>query len=94
MLGLYYFKWTGTYSELKEYVRRLNEIVDGIEGVALKGVFAPTSEWNGVLLIEGTNFEKIMEGYKAYLKKYGSHPRLPVAKLELLLPFEDLGYPP
>ena len=93
MLGLYYFKWTGTYKELKEYVGRLNEIADGIEGVALKGVFTPTSGWNGVLLIEGTSCDKIIEAYKAYLKKYGSHPKIPLAKLELLYTFEELGYP-
>jgi len=93
LLGLYYFRWTGTAKELKEYVGRVNEISDGIEGASFKGVFAPTSEWNGVLLIEGTSFDKIMEGYKAYLKKYGAHPKIPLAKLELLLAFEELGYP-
>jgi hypothetical protein len=51
------------------------------------------AEWNGVLLFEGTSFDKILEIYKAYIKKYGAHPKVPVAKLELLLTFEELGYP-
>jgi hypothetical protein len=53
----------------------------------------PSSEWNGVLLFEGKSFDKILEVYKAYIKKYGSHPKIPLAKLELLLSFEELGYP-
>ena len=93
MLGLYYFRWTGTSEELKEYIGRVNEIAKGIEGANFKGVFAPTSEWNAMLLREGTSFDKIMEGYKVYLKKYGAHPKIPLAKLELLLTFEELGYP-
>ena len=93
MLGLYYFRWTGTSEELKEYVGRVQEISDRIDGVNLKGVFAPSSEWNAVLLIDGANFEKILETYKTYLKKYGSHPKIPVAKLELLLTFEEIGNP-
>jgi hypothetical protein len=92
VLGLYYFRWTGTNKEWKEYIGRVSEITNGIEGASFKGVYAPTSEWNGVLLIEGTSFDKIMEGYKVYLKKYGDHPKIPVAKLELLLSFEELGY--
>ena len=44
MLGLYYFRWTGTTKELKEYVGRVKEISDGIEGASCKGVFAPSSE--------------------------------------------------
>ena len=93
MLGLYYFRWTGTSEELKEYVARINEISNGIEGVGFKGVFAPTSEWNGVLLFEGTNFDKVLEVYKQYLMKHGSHPKIPVAKVELLFTFEEIGYP-
>jgi hypothetical protein len=93
LLGLYYFNWTGTAKELKEYIGRVNEIANATEGARFKGVFAPTSEWNGVLLFEGTSFDKILGVYKAYLKKYGSHPKVPVAKLELLLTFEEVGYP-
>jgi len=93
VLGLYYFRWTGTSEELKEYVGRVKEIADGIEGADFKGVFVPSSEWNGVLLIEGKSFDKILEIYKAYIKKYGSHPKIPLAKLELLLSFDELGYP-
>ena len=93
MLVLYYFRWTGTSEELKEYVGRTNEIANGIEGASFKGIFTPTSEWSAVLLFEGTGFDKIMEVYKEYLKKYGSHPKIPVAKVELLFSFEEIGYP-
>jgi hypothetical protein len=93
VIGLYYFRWTGTPEEFNEYVGRVKEIADGIEGADFKGVFLPSSEWNAVAFFEGTSFDKIMEIYKAYMKKYGSHPKVPLAKLELLFAFEELGYP-
>ena len=93
MLGLYYFRWTGTSEELKEYVGRTKEIANGIEGAGFKGIFTPISEWNAVLLLEGISFDKIMEIYKQYIKKYGSHPKIPVAKVELLFSFEETGHP-
>lgn len=92
MLGLYYFRWTGTSKELKEYVGKINEIANGIEGAGFKGVFTPTSEWNGVLLFEGTSFDKVLEIYREYVKKYGAHPKIPVAKVELLFTFGEVGY--
>jgi hypothetical protein len=93
LLGLYYFRWTGTPEELKEYVGRINDIANGIEGASFKGVFAPTSAWNDVLLFEGSSFDKVLEIYKVYVKCYGAHPKIPVAKVELLLTFEEAGYP-
>ena len=93
MLGLYYFRWVGTPEEFKEYVGRVKSISDGIEDVEFKGVFAPSSEWNAVLLLEATSFEKALEIYRTYMKKYGPHPKIPVGKLELLLTFEEIGYP-
>ena len=77
--------------EFKEYYSRSKEVADGIEGVDLKGVFLPSSEWNYVALIQGS-FDKIMEVYKTYLKKYGAHPKIPLAKLELLITMEEVGY--
>ena len=50
MLGLYYFRWTGTSKEIKEYIERVSKIANKIQGANLKGAFTPTSEWNGVLL--------------------------------------------
>lgn len=93
MLGLYYFRWTGTLKELKEYVGKVKEIANNVEGANLKGAFAPTSEWNGVLLFEGTTFNNVLEIYKEYIKKYGSNPKISVAKIESLFTFEELGYP-
>jgi len=77
----------------KEYVARISEIANGIEGADFKGIFTPTSEWNGVLLLEGTSFDKVLEIYKQYIKKHGAHPKIPVAKVELLFTFEEIGYP-
>ena len=61
--------------------------------MSFKGIFSPSSEWNGVLLFEGTSFDKMLEIYKAYMEKYGSHPKVPVGKIELLFKLEELGYP-
>jgi hypothetical protein len=93
VLGLYYIRWTGTSEEFKEYYGRAKEIADGIEGADVEGVFLPTSEWNFVALVKATSFDKIMETYTTYIKKYGPPPKIPLAKLELLLPLQELGYP-
>ena len=71
MLVLYYFNWVGTPEEFKEYGKRVKNICDGIKGVDLKGVFAPSSEWSAVALLEAVSFEKALEVYRAYIKKYG-----------------------
>jgi hypothetical protein len=90
---LYYFRWTGTAAELKEYVERVNELTKKTEGVDLKGVFTPTSEWNAVILFEGTSYQKVLEIYKAFMQKHGPNPKIPVGKVEVLHTFEELGYP-
>jgi hypothetical protein len=36
VFGLYYVRWVGTSEEFKEYVGRVEEISDGIEGSFLK----------------------------------------------------------
>ena len=79
-------------AELKEYVGRVKEIADETEGASFKGVSVPTSEWNGVLLIEGASFDNVLGIYKAYIKKYGAHPKISLAKIEMLLTLEELGY--
>jgi hypothetical protein len=93
LFALYYFRWTGIIEELKEYVKRVREITNKTEGVELKGIFTPTSEWNGVLLFEGTSYQKILDIYKAYMQDYGPNPKIPVGKVEVLHTFEELGYP-
>ena len=93
MLGLYYIRWTGTSEELKEYVGKVTEIANVAEGASFKGVFAPTSEWNAVLLFEGTSFSNILKIYKEYINRYGTNPKIPVGKFESLLTFEEVGYP-
>lgn len=93
MLGLYYFNWVGTPEEFKEYVGRMKSMCEGIEGVEFKGVFAPSSEWNAVLLLETPSLDKGMQVYKDYMVHYGRHPKIPLGKLEILFTFEELGYP-
>ena len=93
MLVLYYFRWTGTAKELKEYIGEIKALTNGIEGVNFKGIFAPISEWNCVILFEGTNYEKVLGIYRAYMMKHGSHPKITVGKVEVLHTFEELGYP-
>ena len=94
MLTLYYFRWVGTPDEFKEYVGRVKSICDGIDGVDFKGVFAPSSEWNAALLLEAVGFEKALESYRTYIKKFGPHPKITLAKIESLYTFEELGFPP
>ena len=91
MLGLYYIRWNGTPEELNEYVGRLNNIADGIEGTNFQGIFLPTSGWNFVLLVEAKSFDKMLEVYKVYMTKYGPHPKISVGKLETLLTPEEVG---
>jgi len=93
LLTLYYFNWVGTTEEFKEYIGRVKSICDGIAGVNFKGVFVPSSEWNAVLLLEAASFEKALESYKTYMKKFGPHPKIPSSKMEMLYTFQELGYP-
>jgi len=94
LLILYYFNWAGTPEEFKELGGRWKSIIEGIKGIDLKGVFAPSSEWSAVALLEAVSFEKGLEVFRTYIKKYGPHPKIPLAKIELLFTFEELGYPP
>jgi len=94
LLILYYFRWVGTPEEFKEYVGRVMSISEGIEGMSFKGVFMPSSEWSAVLLSEATSFDKGLEAFRTYMKKYGPHPKISLAKIELMYTFQELGYPP
>jgi len=90
---LYYFNWVGTGEEFSEYIARVKSIADGLDDVDFKGVFAPTSEWNAVTLWEAPGMDAALEVYRTYIKKFGSHPKIPLAKMELLYTFKELGYP-
>ena len=92
MFLLYYIRWTGTAAELKEYVDRVNEVTNVTEGVSLKGIFLPTSAWNFVFLFDGESYNKVLEVYKTYMMKYGSHPKVPVGKVEVLHELDELGF--
>jgi len=92
LLGLYYIRWNGTPKELKKYIEKIEEIANSIEEANFKGAFTPTSEWNAVLLFEGTSFDNILNIYKQYMKKYGTNPKIPVAKFESLFSFDEIGY--
>ena len=92
MLMLYYFRWAGTPKELHEYVGRVKGVSDVVEGANFMGVFAPTSEWNAVILLETTSMDKGQEVYVTLLKKYGPNPNDTLAKIEILATFDELGY--
>lgn len=66
-----FWVWVGAYEEFKEFSDRTKNLFDGMEGVDLKGVFVPVSEWNFVELLKGS-FEKILKAYRRYVQKYGS----------------------
>jgi len=91
LLFLYYFRWVGTPEELKEYLGRSKSVIDRVEGVDFKGVFVPSSEWSFVALMEAVSLEKVLEAWRTYIKKYGPHPKVPLAKIELLFTPEELG---
>ena len=92
MFLLYYIRWIGTAGELKEYVSRINTITNEIDGVSFRGIFSLTSEWNFVLLFEGTSYDNVLEVYKTYMMKYNPHSKIPVGKVEVLHSFEEFGY--
>jgi hypothetical protein len=64
-----------------------------MKGVDFEGLFMPSSEWNGILLLEATSFEKALEVFMTYVKKHGLAGKVPLTKIELLYTFEGLGYP-
>ena len=67
-------------------------ICEESEGLGFKGLFMPaTSGWNFVVLLEAISFDKAMEAYKTYNKKYGPHPKLPLQKVELLYTPQEVG---
>ncbi len=92
MLVLYYFNWIGTSEELKEFVGRAVSKDESIEGVEPLGVFAPSSEWNFVMVMKVTSYDKAMQNFKKYMEKYG-RPKTSLGKIELFHTFEELGYP-
>ena len=90
MLFLYYFNWAGTPEELKEFAGRIKTIIKETEGVEFNGLFMPTSEWNYVLVMKTTNYEKTLQVMKTYIQKFG-WGKASLAKVELFHTFEDLG---
>ena len=83
----------GNSRRAKKHVKRGKEITNKTEGVELKGIFTSTSQWNGVLLFQGTSYQKILDIYKAYMQDYGPNPKIPIVKVEVLHTFEELCYP-
>ncbi len=56
MLVLYYFNWAGTSEEFKEFAGQMGNKANAIEGVEPLGIFAPTSEWNFVMVMKATSY--------------------------------------
>ncbi len=90
MLTLYYFNWSGTSEELKEFVGRMKSIIEGTEGVEFNGLYIPTSEWHYVLVMKAIDYTKTLQVMKTYIEKFG-WAKTSLAKAELLHTFEDLG---
>ncbi len=90
MLFLYYFNWAGTSEEFREFAGRLKEIICGTEGVEFNGIFTPTSEWNYVLVMRATSYEKSLKVMKTYIAKFG-WAKTSLAKAEVFHTFEELG---
>jgi hypothetical protein len=65
---------------------------DAIEGVEPLGIFAPTSEWNFVMVMKATSYDKALQTFRKYMEKYGK-PKTSLGKIELFHTFEELGYP-
>ncbi len=51
----------------------------------------PTNEWSSALLLEGTSYDRVLGFYKAFMLKYGPHPKISLGKVEALHTFEELG---
>ena len=91
MLALYYFNWAGSSEEFKEFAGRVKSIVDGVEGVNLVGIFFPTSEWHCVMVWNAISYEKALQAFKTYFKKYG-RPKTSLGKVELFHTSEELPF--
>jgi len=91
LLVLYYFNWAGTPEEFKEFAGLMMSKVEGTEGVEPIGIFAPSSEWNFVMVMKTTSYDKALQTFKAYMEKYG-RPKTSLGKIELFHTFEELGY--
>ena len=90
MLFLYYFNWTGTPEELREYSGQIKNIIKEIEGIEFNGLFIPISEWHYVMVLKTPSYEKALQAMKIYFQKFG-WPKASLAKVELLHTFEELG---
>ena len=92
MLVLYYFNWAGTSEEFKEFAGRMGNKADIPEGVEPLGIFAPTSEWNFVMVMKATSYDKALQTFRTNMEKYGK-PKTSLGKIEIFHTFEELGYP-
>ena len=90
MLFLYYFNWTGTPEELREFAGQMKSISKETEGIEFNGLFIPISEWHYVMVMKTTSYEKALQVMKTYVEKFG-WSKASLAKVELLHTFEELG---
>ncbi len=90
MLFLYYFNWAGTSKKFREFAGRMKSIIGETDGVEFSGLFTPTSEWNYVLVMKATNYEKSLQVMKTYIEKFG-WAKTSLAKAEVFHTFAELG---
>ena len=92
LLVIYYFNWKGTSEESEKFFGQVKNIIDGIDDVNLIGIFLPTSPWHYAMVIEATNYDKVLQVFKTYFgKEYGMW-KTSLGKVELLNTFEDIGF--
>ncbi|MFX1513335.1 MAG: hypothetical protein ACFFCQ_12175 [Promethearchaeota archaeon] len=92
MIIIYYMKWVGQPDEFAEFMGRMTNIWNGIEGADIKGVFLPvTQKWSFAFLLEVTSYEKAVKAYKTYMQKYGLHPKVTGQKIDMFHTMEELG---
>ena len=93
-LVLYYFNWKGTPEESEKFFGQVKDIIDGIGGVDLIGIFLPTSAWHYAMVIKATDYEKVLQIFKTYFGKEYGYWKTSLGKVELLHTFEEIGFQP
>jgi hypothetical protein len=91
LLVLFYFNWAKTSDEFKEFVGRMKNQGDGMEGTNLVGIFIPTSAWHYVMVWNSTSYENVLQILNSYSEKYG-RLKISLGKTELFHTLEELPF--
>ena len=58
MMVLWYFNWTGTMEERADFEKTAKGRWNEVDGVKVKGIYTPLTEWNRVFVFEVESFDK------------------------------------